>query len=182
MNVSKVDSNEAMRTDEDVIIISIVLVISIMLFIVIIYVPPSQGRHELIAFGAFYINNSGESHGGFEYAGTFYANLTRIDGNWSLELSLKAGLGDPRPYRAIKVCSNFFSNGDMIQYTERGRIVLELMLDDPIWGNMLNECFVAIYSPYGPAAENIGEISAEIFGLPAHYYAQLSLRPVPLSV
>ncbi|MEM2839659.1 MAG: hypothetical protein QXE18_06185 [Thermoplasmata archaeon] len=165
----------------DAVIIVLIVAISVILYFFLPYILYLD-RHEFIAEGTFYINDSGESHGGFEYAGTFYANLTWTDSTWALLLSLKTGLGDPLPFHAIKIYSNYYSDGNMILNTEKGRIVLEYMAEDPIWGNMINGTFTAVYSPSGPASENIGSISAEIFGLPAHYYVQLSLVPSPLGV
>jgi len=157
------------------IIIVLIIAISVFFFLSFYIFLPSHERHEFLALGTFYINDSGESHGGFEYAGTFYANLTRTDSEWILLLSLKTGLGDPLQYHEIRVFSNFYSDGDIVLITEKGRMVLEYMAFDPIWGNMLNGTYVAIYSPSGPDSENIGMISADMFGLPAHYYVQLSL-------
>lgn len=180
MSGSNAEQGGRKRTDAGIIIL--VVVTSVMLYFAIFYIFPNLNRHEFVAFGTFYINDSGESHGGFEYAGTFYANLTLTDSDWALELSLKIGLGDPLPFHSIGIRSNYYLDGSMVLDTERGRIVLEYLHDDPIWGDMIDHSYVAIYSPSGPASENIGEVFADVFGLPSHYYVQLSLRPEPPGV
>jgi len=178
--MSESEDGRAHSRKLDSIIIGLIIAVSVVLGLCLHYSLPNLERHEFIAMGTFYINDCGESHGGFEYAGTFYANLTWTDSDWILSLSLRTGLGDPLPYHELRVFSNFYSDSDMILSTEKGQIVLEYMAVDQIWGGMLNGTFVAIYSPSGPASENIGSISAEMFGLPAHYYVQLSLVPFPL--
>ncbi|MDH4123396.1 MAG: hypothetical protein OEV21_04885 [Thermoplasmata archaeon] len=130
------------------------------------------------AEGEFYINDAGTSHGGFEYAGSFNASVHEGSDGWKLSMSLRIGLGDPLSMHHIRIYSLEFNSTEMVMDTERGEMILRYVEEDFIWGDMFSQMYVAIYSPEGPPEESIGEISAQMFDLPVHYYVQLALTPI----
>ena len=130
------------------------------------------------ALGSFYINDCGQPHGGFEYAGSYYANLSLVDSSGELVLDFIAGLGDPILKHEYSV--------DLIDYTydrlrlivENEYVVLERVENDTEWDTWHNY-FIASHT-YGIAERGgFGVVTPDLFpGIVPSYYVELRLPDI----
>ncbi|MFQ6108806.1 MAG: hypothetical protein ACE5L7_04555 [Candidatus Aminicenantales bacterium] len=125
--------------------------------------------------GSFLANDSGESHGGFEWAGEYRAALFIRGRKGSLSLSFLSGLGDPLTQHVYPV-ADFLEEQGSISFSIKGqRAVLLLVERDEIWGGKYDNSFAANNSDN--PSEQIGFLPVDVFrGFRYHYYVELRLK------
>jgi len=128
------------------------------------------------AHGTFYLNDCGRPKGGFEYAGTYYANLTLDNGTGTLEIALKVGLGDPLDRHVWNVTLLEYDNESM-QLDMDGRSLEMVWVDnDTIWNGQYDGNYTALWGPEMTEYEPVGHIRTDWFpGTVSHYYVELHL-------
>jgi len=126
--------------------------------------------------GFFLANDSGVSHGGFEWAGEYTATLQVSGDDGHLALTLSAGLGDPLTKHQFNV-SEFAEAAGNLSFKIEGRQALFVAdEDDTIWNGRFNGYYSANNSD--DLSEQMGALSIEIFsGFRPHYYVELRLKP-----
>ncbi len=128
------------------------------------------------ANGTFYINDCGRPKGGFEYAGTYYANLSLEEGTGTLEIALKIGLGDPLDRHLWNVTLLEYSNGTMRLYMDGHRLEMRWVDNDTIWNGQYDGNYTALWGPWMEEYEPVGHIRTDWFpGTVSHYYVELRL-------
>jgi hypothetical protein len=111
--------------------------------------------------GIFYANDSGVSHGGFEWAGEYTARLETSGEKGSLELQFLVGLGDALTRHRFSV-SNFAEAAGSMTFTLEGEpAVLRLVDQDLIWSGRFDGYLSGNNSD--DAGEQIGELPVNIF-------------------
>ena len=126
--------------------------------------------------GIFYANDSGVSHGGFEWAGEYAARLQVSGENGSLELQFSVGLGDPLNRHRFSVFNFFETSGYMTLMLEGQPAVLYLIEEDLIWGGRFDGYLSGNNSD--DVGERIGDLPVDVFkGFKSHYYIELRLKP-----
>ena len=128
------------------------------------------------ALGSLYMNDCGEPNCGFEYCGSFYANLTLHDSIGTLTIELEIGLGDPLLQHVYAV--------ELLEYTPQiirmnidgEEVTLEWVANDTVWDTWHNY-YIASHIEDNPEERGgIGSISPDIFpGLASWYYVELRL-------
>ena len=126
-----------------------------------------------VTYGSFYINDCGQPHGGFEYCGTYYANMTLNQSNGFLNIELKIGLGDPLQQHIYNVELIEYTYDTMRLSVENQNVTLIRIENDTIW-NKWHNYFIASHTDDVPERRGIGIITPDIFpDLPSHYYVEL---------
>jgi len=127
--------------------------------------------------GSFHANDSGESHGGFEWAGEYSATLTVREKSGDLALTFSIGLGDPLKVHQFTI-SDFRQTPNDMEFMINGqRARLHFTERDSIWNGQYNHHFTANKS--SKPAEQVGELPIKVFdGFGVHYYVELRLKPV----
>ena len=126
--------------------------------------------------GTFYINDCGRPKGGFEYAGTYYANLTLDNGTGTLEIVLKVGLGDPLDRHVWNVTLLEYTNESMQLDMDGYNLEMEWVDNDTIWNGQYDGNYTALWGPEMTDYEPVGHIRTDWFpGTVAHYYVELRL-------
>ncbi|MEM0344015.1 MAG: hypothetical protein QXU73_07210 [Thermoplasmata archaeon] len=155
----------------------------------------SFATHEfMFEHGSLHVNDAGRSHGGFEYAAEYavsfhgYRWLDRSPSgglvpvyftgdNVVLGLTLDVGLGDVLQIHELSLTVSYDNlRRALILESREARIVAELVEVDKVWNGAWDGYYIASWGADAPPEEMRGEISPEIFGLPAHYYVELRLR------
>ena len=128
--------------------------------------------------GSFHANDSGESHGGFEWGGGYSATLEIRGTRGQLIISLEIGLGDYLEKHTYSV-SRFVEAGGHMNFRIKNRDVnLVLVEKDTIWNGLYDNHYIGNNS--SKAEEKIGNLPVEIFpGFRAHYYVELRFLPSP---
>ena len=154
---------------------TIILLLSALAFIVVLSAAYFASRGPVVtggSFGRMQINDSGERHGGFEYAGVYAATLTFYMENWGeLSVTLTAGLGDPVTRHTLTIKS-WTHDGD--RFILRAETWTMILLRNPGGSNSGEDYYRAVWSPAEPE-ENVGDIQSSWFGLPASYFVELTL-------
>ncbi len=125
--------------------------------------------------GYFRANDSGESHGGFEWGGEYTASLVIAGNKGDLILTFSIGLGDPLTRHQFSV-SEFSEVAGNLSFKIEGRAaVLVLVEHDNIWNGEYDGYFTANKSSND--SEQIGSLPIEPFsGFRSHYYIDLRLK------
>lgn len=128
------------------------------------------------AHGTFYINDCGRPKGGFEYAGTYSANLTLDNGRGTLEIRLERGLGDPLDRHVWNVTLLEYTNEAMHLDMDGHILQLQWVDNDPIWNGQYDGTYTALWGPEMTEYEPVGHIRTDWFpGTVTHYYVELRL-------
>ena len=132
------------------------------------------------AKGSLYVNDCGEPRCGFEYAASYYANLTVSYGRGLLVFELESGLGDTlEKHEYVAVLINY-TQQEMRLLVDGRDVILERVENDTVW-NKWHNYYIASYGMYMPERDRIGMIKPEIFpGLVDHYYVELRLPEIDL--
>lgn len=151
-------------------------VFSLFLFLMI-GVKGCQSGEKREYTGSFYTNDSGESHGGFEWAGSYTAHLTVEGEKGNLVLDFSKGLGDPLSRHQFSV-RDFVDLGNELNFRLQGySVVLVKRDEDPIWSGEYTGYYIGNHT--SKESEKVGKLSVEIFsGLRPHYYVELRLKSV----
>jgi len=154
---------------------TIAIVIVFLLFIILNACPHSGEKKEFI--GEFLANDSGVSHGGFEWAGSYSASLVVRGTKGDLILDFEIGLGDYLQKHKFSV-SDFAETGGTISFKIEGRpATLVLVEEDNIWNRQYDDYLSANNSD--DPAEQIGYLPIEPFdGYNSRYYVDLRLSPL----
>lgn len=126
-------------------------------------------------FGSFYANDSGISHGGFEWGGEYDATLLINGTKGDLILEFSIGIGDYLTKHEFTV-SDFSEAGGSLSFKINGKpILLVFVENDRIWNGQYNNHYIGNNSD--DASERLGLLPVEVFtGLKAHYYVELRLE------
>lgn len=126
-------------------------------------------------FGEFYANDCGESHGGFEWAGSYTASLVINGSKGTLDITFSIGLGDYLKKHKYSVSDFAEAAGSMSFKIEGRKTTLVFTESDQIWGGQYNNYFIGNNS--NNLSERIGWIPVKAFeGLRSHYYVELRLK------
>ena len=119
---------------------------------------------------------SGESHGGFEWAGGYSASLEIRGTRGKLLISFEIGLGDYLQKHTYSV-SSFVEAGGQMNFKIKDRQVNLVLVDkDTIWNGDYDNHYVGNNS--SRADEKIGNLPIEIFpGFRPHYYVEIRFMP-----
>jgi len=128
-----------------------------------------------VLYGTLFINESGRSNVTSSATGSYNATLTAKNGNGTLLLTFLSGTN------LIKVPLIAFSNYSVtigrISMTISGHpVVLPWEDNDTVWAGQYNNNYVASWGPSAPAYEVRGQISPEVFGLPAGEYVEFRFQ------
>ncbi len=154
---------------------TIAIVIVFLLFVILNACPHSGEKREFS--GEFLANDSGVSHGGFEWAGSYTASLVVRGTKGDLILVFEIGLGDYLEKHKFSV-SEFAEAGETISFKIEGRpATLVLVEEDNIWSRQYDNHLSANNSD--DPSEQIGYLPIEPFeGYSSHYYIDLRLSPI----
>lgn len=152
-----------------------VAIIIVFLFFVILNGCPTSGiTHEYT--GEFLVNDSGVSHGGFEWASLYTASLTIRGTRGNLTLTQSIGLGDYLTKHKLSI-RDFADFGGNISFKIEGRAAaLVLVEEDTIWNRKYDNYLTG--NKTSDPAEQIGSLPIEPFvGFNPRYYIDLRLQP-----
>lgn len=137
--------------------------------------PSSVSRREYA--GVFQANDSGQSGGGFEWAGLYTARLTAAGDRASLEITFSQGLGDPLTRHQFAV-TEFAEAAGMISFKIVGRRAVLVLADSgETWDGKYKNSYSANRSDL--ASEQIGTLPIDAFsGFKSHYYIEIRLKAV----
>ena len=154
---------------------TIAIVIVFLLFVILNACPNSGEKREF--FGEFLANDSGVSHGGFEWAGSYTASLVVRGTKGDLTLTFEIGLGDYLQKHKFSV-SEFALAGGTISFKIEGRpATLVQVEEDAIWNRQYDNYLSANNSD--DPSEQIGYLPIEPFeGYNSRYYIDLWLSPL----
>lgn len=126
-------------------------------------------------FGYFRANDSGESHGGFEWGGEYEATLVILGNKGDLILTFSIGLGDYLTRHEFSI-SDFSEMAGNLSFKIEGRAALLVFVEqDSIWNGEYDGYFTANKSSND--SERIGNLPIEPFsGFRSHYYIDLRLK------
>ncbi|MFQ5910100.1 MAG: hypothetical protein ACE5IJ_05185 [Thermoplasmata archaeon] len=127
--------------------------------------------------GSFFISDSGEPKGGFEYTAEYNATLFVTESYGTLLLNQTGGLGDALTKHLFPV-SCLCLEGEVVTFgLEGNNVVLVWDPIDPVWDGNYSDHFIASWGAEAPAEAKRGSIQASHFpGLPSHYYVELRLK------
>jgi len=149
---------------------------------------PSDGSYSGYSFeivdGWMFISDAGQSHGGFEYTGQYEVDIAPaheefiFDGSVvDMRLTLELGLGDPiEPHNLTMVIDYYPKTDQVLLDFDGSQIVLDMVEIDDVWNHEYDGWYAASWGSEAPPNEVHGEISPEMFGLPAHYYVDMRLH------
>jgi len=125
--------------------------------------------------GYFRANDSGESHGGFEWGGEYEATLVIAGNKGDLILTFSIGLGDFLTRHQFSV-SDFSEVAGNLSFKIEGRAALLVLVEqDSIWNGEYDGYFAANKSSND--SERIGNLPIEPFsGFKSHFYIDLRLK------
>ena len=154
---------------------SIAIVIVFLLFVILNACPNSGEKREFS--GEFLANDSGVSHGGFEWAGSYTASLVVRGTKGDLILTFEIGLGDYLEKHKFSI-SEFAEAGGTISFKIEGKpAALVLVEEDSIWNRQYDNYLSANNSD--DPSEQIGYLPIEPFeGYNSRYYVDLRLSPL----
>ncbi|MFQ5838721.1 MAG: hypothetical protein ACE5HJ_08075 [Thermoplasmata archaeon] len=129
-----------------------------------------------MCLGSFFVIDSGESHGGWEYIATYAAELTVRDSSGTLTLTLQEDPGDVLDKHRCQVTS-FQDLGTELRMDIDGHCTcLPPVADDQVRDGKFSGYYIAAYGPSSPPSEIIEEIAPEAFlGLAPSFYVELRL-------
>jgi hypothetical protein len=135
-----------------------------------------QFQPQIVYEGSFHANDSGESHGGFEWAGKYSAHLEVRGRTGKLYISFETGLGDYLKKYSYSV-SHFIEASGQLNFSIQTRDVNMVYIDkDTLWDGQYNNQYIANNS--SKIEERIGHLPVDIFpGFRSHYYVELRLLP-----
>jgi hypothetical protein len=151
-------------------------VLTILLLVILVAFPSCANDDAKKLFtGFFYANDSGESHGGFEWAGEYTASLEVTGKDGILTLTLSTGLGDPLTRHQFSV-AEFVEVGDALNLRIEGQSALLSLVDnDRIWQGKYNGYYSGNKS--SNSSEQVGLLPIGVFtGFSAFYYIDLRLK------
>jgi len=129
--------------------------------------------------GTMFVSDAGQSHGGFEYTASYYANLTITGKKGVLNLTLEIGLGDALEKHEYEITDFSLSEDRITMRIEGAYVTLVWVENDTVWDHEYDNCYIASWGSESPQSEIRGEISPSTFpGLVQHYYVELRLRRV----
>lgn len=154
---------------------TIAIIIVFLLFVILNACPNSGEKKEFS--GEFLANDSGVSHGGFEWAGSYSASLVVRGTKGDLILDFEIGLGDYLQKHKFSV-SEFAEAGGTISFKIEGRpATLVLVEEDNIWNRQYDDYLSA--NNTDDTSEQVGYLPIEPFeGYSSHYYVDLRLSPL----
>ncbi|MFW6120524.1 MAG: hypothetical protein ACOC80_06440 [Petrotogales bacterium] len=130
------------------------------------------------SMGVLYINDCGEPRGGFEYAASYYANLTLTNGTGILTFEVENGLGDHLEKHEYSVVLQEYTKQEMKLWIDGRLTTLEWVENDTVW-NMWHNHYIASYGINMPRNKRIGKIRPRTFpGLYSHYYVEIRLPEI----
>ncbi len=130
------------------------------------------------ARGSLYVNDCGEPRCGFEYAASYYANLTLSNGRGMLIFELEIGLGDTLEKHEYVAVLRDYTQQKMVLLIDDNEVILERVKNDTVW-NKWHNYYIASYGTNMPENDRIGKIKPEIFpGLMNHYYIEIRLPEI----
>ncbi len=150
-----------------------IAIIIVFLFFIILNGCPGSGITQEYS-GEFLANDSGVSHGGFEWGSQYEASLVIRGSKGDLILVHKIGLGDYLTKHQFSV-SDFAEAAGHISFKIEGWATsLVLVEQDTIWNRQYDGYFAG--NKTDDPAEQIGYLPIEPFeGLNPHYYIDLRL-------
>jgi hypothetical protein len=131
---------------------------------------------QIVYKGSFHANDSGESHGGFEWAGEYSARLEVRRRTGKLIITFEIGLGDYLRKHLYSV-SHFIEASGQLKFKIQHRDVNLVYIEkDTLWDGQYNNQCIANNS--SKIEERIGHLPVDIFpGFRSHYYVELRLLP-----
>ena len=131
------------------------------------------------AYGIFYINDSGELKGGWEYTQAYYANLTINNGIGKLKINvIPDAMGNKLTKHNFSVVLKNYTDDKMILLIGGKKVILEWIEHDDVWNKWHNH-YIASYGKYMDDDETIGKIRPNVFpGVGNHYYVELRLPKI----
>ena len=131
------------------------------------------------SYGVFYINDSGEPKGGWEYTQPYYANLTINNGIGKLKINVKpGGMGNKLTKHNFSVVLKDYTDDEMILFIGGKKVILEWVEHDDVWNKWHNH-YIASYGINMDDDETIGKIKPNVFpGVRDHYYVELRLPKI----
>lgn len=153
---------------------TIAIIIVFLLFIILNGCPNSRVTKEYT--GEFLANDSGASHGGFEWGSQYSVSLVIRGTRGDLILSHEIGLGDYLRKHTFSV-SEFAEMSGNISFKIEGRAAsLVLTEEDTIWNRQYDGYFSG--NKTSEPSERIGYLPIEPFaGFSSHFYIDLRLQP-----
>jgi hypothetical protein len=153
------------------VLLSLLLLILTLTVYVLVTVPEVD---ETVFVGSFFVSDSGESHGGWEYIATYTAELVLVETSGTLTLTLLEGPGDVLEKHDYEVASFEDLSTELRMDIDGNRTRLELVTDDKVWGGEFDGYYIAAYGVSSPPQEIIGEIAPETFpGVGSSFYVEL---------
>jgi len=126
--------------------------------------------------GNFYVNDSGRSHGGFEYTQGYEATMTVTDNKGELKITYpRSGLGDKLDRHNFKI-TDFEGTDEYLKFKIDNRnIKMVYVEEDNIWNGDYNNYYFANRTT--EESEALGTLHYEVFyGLKSTYYLELRLK------
>jgi hypothetical protein len=153
---------------------TIAIIIVFLLFIILNGCPGSRVTNEYT--GEFLANDSGVSHGGFEWGSQYSASLVIRGTRGDLILTHEIGLGDYLRKHEFSI-SEFTEVAGNISFKIEGRAAsLVLIEEDTIWNRQYNGYFTG--NKTSDLSERIGYLPIEPFvGFNSRFYIDLRLLP-----
>lgn len=131
--------------------------------------------------GEFYANDCSESHGGFEWAGSYLTSLVVRGTKGDLMVTFLIGLGDPLTRHEFSI-SDFAEAAGRLSFKIEGKAATLVFVEqDTIWDGRYDGYYIGNNSI--KEEEQLGSLPIEPFsGFPSHYYVELRLKSInPLS-
>ena len=127
--------------------------------------------------GEFYANDCSESHGGFEWAGSYLTSLVVRGTKGDLTMTFLTGLGDPLTRHEFSI-SDFAEAAGRLSFKIEGKAATLVFVEqDTIWDGRYNGFYIGNNSI--KEEEQVGSLPIEPFsGFPSHYYVELRLKSI----
>ncbi len=135
--------------------------------------------------GSMFISDAGTAQGGFDFTATYTVSLTGTDPlcEWVfddrpafLSLSLEVGLDDPLSIHGFMCVVHLSTDhATLVLDGTSVDITLVYVSSDAVWDGEFNGRYIASWGGYASEEEIRGGISPVQFGLPEHYYIELRL-------
>jgi len=129
--------------------------------------------------GIFYINDSGEPKGGWEYTQPYYANLTINNGIGKLNIEIvPGGMGNRLTKHNFLVILKNYSEDEMVLLIDGKEVILEWVEHDDLWNKWHNH-YIASFGIYMDENDALGKIKPDFFpGVRETYYVELRLPEI----
>lgn len=129
-------------------------------------------------YGTLYVNDAGESHGGFEESFSWLAWLRFSEGKGELIFAIEEGALGRKPVRTRYQLTEFSHTDNFIKFKIDGRPVEMIWIEnDDIWNGEFDKHYIAAWGSNSDPKEIKGVIRSDYFaGINKEWYVELRLR------